>query len=76
MLCAPTVPCAAVLAGGANNVPEAQRVMLMRGHIRALPLPLRDRGEGENWTHERKSENLMNEHAFRKMTNPFLVHGE
>jgi hypothetical protein len=74
MMCAPTAPCTAVLAGGAHDVPEARHVMLTRGQIRALPL--RGRGEGGNWTHERKSENLMNECAFRKTTNPFLVHDE
>ena len=74
MMCVPAVPYTAVLAGGAHNTPEAQHVMPMRGYIRALPL--RGRGEGGNWTHERKSENLINEHAFRKITNLFLVYGE
>ena len=69
MMCAPTVPCTAVLTGGAHNMPEAQRAMLIRGYVRALPM--RGRGEGGNWAHERKSENLINEHAFRKITNLF-----
>jgi hypothetical protein len=73
-MCAPAVPCTAVLAGGAHIIPEVQHAMLIRGCIRALPL--RGRGEGGNWTHERKSENLINDHAFRKITNLFLVHGE
>ena len=47
-------------------MPEVQHVILIRGYVRALPL--RGRGEGGNWTHERKSENLINEHAFRKIT--------
>jgi hypothetical protein len=73
-MCAPAVPCTAVLAGGAHDTPEVQHVMPTRGYIRALPL--RGRGEGGNWTHERKPENLINEHAFRKTTDLFLVHGE
>jgi hypothetical protein len=57
----PTVPCTAVLVRGAHNTPGVQHVLLIRGYIRTLSL--RDRGEGGNWTHERKSENLINEHA-------------
>jgi hypothetical protein len=41
---------------------------IIRGYIRALQLQLRSRGEGGNWAHERKSGNLINEHAFRKIT--------
>jgi hypothetical protein len=68
---APTVPCTAVLVRGAHEMPEAQYqyVLPVRGYIRALPL--RGRGEGGNWTHERKSESLINEYAFRKITNLF-----
>jgi hypothetical protein len=54
---------------GAHDTPEAQRVMPTRGCVGALPL--RGRGEGGNWTHERKSENLINEHALRKIANLF-----
>ena len=67
MWCAPTVPCTAVLVRGAHNIPEVQYVL--RGYIRALPL--RGRGEGGNWAHERKSESLINEYTFRKTTNIF-----
>jgi hypothetical protein len=48
-------------------------LLIRRGYtvyyIRALPL--RGRGERRNWTHERKSENLIIERAFHKITNLF-----
>jgi hypothetical protein len=42
-----------------------------------FPLPLRARQMGSRkWVHERKSGNLTNEHAFRKITmGPVLING-
>jgi hypothetical protein len=50
----------------------------MLGHF---PCEAEAEGKEENWAHERKPENLIlinehSEHAFRKITNVFVVHGE
>jgi hypothetical protein len=49
-MCAPTVPCTAVLAGGAHNIQEVQHVILIRGYIRALPLRVARQGAGKEET--------------------------
>jgi hypothetical protein len=52
MMCAPAVPCTAVLAGGAHNIPEVQHVI---PYVVILgPFPCEAEGNEENWTHERK----------------------
>jgi hypothetical protein len=68
VVCVPTAPYTAVLVRGAHAISETQYVILIRGCARP-PLRVRGRGEGGNRAHERKSENPINEHVFRKITN-------